>query len=100
MFDEKLLAPLIEEELNEANKAHPPFASMHEGYAVLKEEIEETKEVLDCIKSDLDMLWFGVKHDVDVSRFAETIYEKSIWLMAEAAQVGAMAKKFLNINKC
>lgn len=39
---------LAEEELDRANKIHPPFHSDHEGKAVIQEEIEEA---FDCLKN-------------------------------------------------
>lgn len=98
MLDKKTLDPLIQQELAEANKIHPQFASPHEGYAVLKEEVEETQEALAHIKTLLNLMWFAVRRDLKADKVAQEIYEKSMEVMAEAAQVGAMAKKFLNIK--
>jgi NTP pyrophosphatase (non-canonical NTP hydrolase) len=69
-FDEQLQD--IVRELRRANQTHPrPFASAHEGYAVLIEEVDE--------------LWDEIKRS-KVDRVA---------LRKEAVQVAAMALKFL-----
>lgn len=56
-------------EYERASKLHKPFNSPHEGYAVIKEEVDE---MWDCIK----------ENEVDHAR-------------REAMQVGAMALRFL-----
>ena len=53
-----------------AKEIFPPFNSAHEGFAILKEEVDE--------------LWQEVKHG-----------ENPADLKAEAIQVGAMAMRFL-----
>jgi len=60
----------IKEEYLKANKKFPPFHSTHEGYAVLKEEVDE--------------LWDGIKANAFVGK-----------LESEAIQVSAMALRFL-----
>lgn len=62
-------ARLALEELSRAERKHPDFHSGHEGYAVIKEEIEE--------------LWDAVKRDDTLSA------------TVEAVQVAAMALRFL-----
>ena len=46
MTDKKIIHNLIEEEMAEANKLHPLFASPHEAWAVIREEIEELHDSL------------------------------------------------------
>lgn len=73
------------------------FASPHEGYAVIKEEVEETYEDLESLKWHLDYLWRSVRAD-DPDNYrdaAGTIQTKAVELASEAIQVAAMAKKFL-----
>ena len=40
------LEPIVVEELARANEKFPQFASGHEGYAVIKEEVEEAIRIL------------------------------------------------------
>lgn len=64
---------LIVDELYKANKSYPAFHSTHEGYAVIKEEVDE--------------LWDEIKTSKSVNANE---------LMAnEAVQVAAMAIKFI-----
>ena len=63
MTDNKIIHNLIEEELAEANKIHPLFQSPHEAYAVMLEELEETKEELDTCERLLEMTWDRVRTD-------------------------------------
>lgn len=64
---------LITDAYNEATAKHSPLRSLHEGYAVLFEEVEE--------------LWDEIKKQSD-EREIDT-------LIKEAAQVGAMAQRIL-----
>ncbi len=67
---EKNALGIISFEYRRAKEIFPPFNSAHEGFAVLKEEVDE--------------LWQEVKHG-----------ENPADLKAEAIQVGAMAMRFL-----
>lgn len=65
---------LIVEELYSANSKHPAFHSTHEGYAVIKEEVDE--------------LWDEIK--------ASKAFDMANRMMVnEAVQVAAMAIKFI-----
>lgn len=63
----------VANELRDATKAFGPFASAHEGYAVIKEEVDE--------------LWESIK--------ANKILGARAHQRAEAIQVAAMAIRFL-----
>lgn len=93
---EKLPA-LVEEELAAAMEEHPLFASAHEGYAVLLEEVEETESNMRAVRNELSALWYGVKSDNlrVVSFQASLVKGAAIDLAAEAIQVAAMAQKLL-----
>ena len=88
---------LIENELDLAKDAHgETFASMHEGAAVLCEEVDEVALEYHDMARNYDMLWKSVKEDDkktarkcadDIASFAER-------LACEAIQVAAMALKF------
>jgi len=103
MIDEglrKTVETLAREELQRASKIHPPFVDMHQGYGVIKEEIEECEEALNTIKTHLDYLWNNVKRD-DLFGFkfeAKTIKIHAIELALEAIQVAAVAEKLMDIN--
>lgn len=63
----------IQNEFARATKKHGAFNSAHEGFAVLKEEVDE--------------LWDEVKKNGSVRDYAK--------LRAEAVQIGAMAMRFI-----
>jgi hypothetical protein len=46
---EQLIVDLVLEELEKAEEEFPEFNSPHEGYAILKEEVDE---LWDCIKAN------------------------------------------------
>lgn len=95
------LFDLVGEELAAANAIYPPFASMHEGYAVLLEEVEEAKDELETLERRLGRLWaFCKRNRADLAK--DTIFGiegDAIHLAAEAIQVAAMARKFQAIGK-
>lgn len=73
----------------------PSYNSLHEGYAVLKEEVEEVETDFNYIKDHLSDLWQSVKHDdaEDVRAEARLIAKYALYLAEEACQVAAVAKK-------
>lgn len=100
-YVERLIPALVDAELKEANRQNPPFHSMHEGYAVLKEEVEETEEALEVVKDYLASMWRNIRRDDTpcVKIAAEYLEHRAIHMAAEAIQVAAMAKKFQAIGK-
>lgn len=85
-------------EINEAVKAYgAEYHSLHEGYAVLLEEVEETERDFDYIKNHLAMLWDAVKVDNanEVKSNARIIGLDAIELAKEACQIAAVCKKIL-----
>ena len=97
---DKLIA-LVGEELEAANAIYPPFHSMHEGYAVILEEVEEAKEELETLERRLERIWlYSKRNRFDLAK--DTIFcieGDAIQLAAEAIQVAAMARKFQAIGK-
>jgi hypothetical protein len=80
MYREEAIA-LVSSELDLAQETFPPFNSPHEGYAVLKEEVDE--------------LWNAVKALPSGTAKVEPGQE----IEYEAKQVAAMALRFL-IDLC
>ena len=72
MTNEEIIK-LILEELESANKKYPNFHSTHEGYAVIKEEVDE--------------LWDEIKK----SKYTQA----NRMMINEAIQVAAMSIKFI-----
>lgn len=94
------LPALVEEELESANSLHTVFHSHHEGWAVLKEEVEEAHDELIDAELQLLNMWRALKADDDVEAqsAARKIEWRAIRLAAEAIQVAAMARKFQAIE--
>lgn len=87
---------LVNKELEAANKKFRQFASPHEGYAVLREELDEVQLAHDTLKMETDnRFWNMVKANRTVPRDdLRTIQRAAIALAVEAIQVAAMAKKY------
>ena len=89
---------LAEMEKRDANRKFPLFHSLHEGYAILLEEIEEAREALNFAEGSLSMLWAHIR-DNNAGRaleFAGRVREHALDLAMEAVQVAAMAQKFID----
>lgn len=87
------LHELVGIELAEANKAYGLFHSLHEGYAVLREEVEEASEALNAVKESLDTIWLGCRNS-NPRWVALTEAERdALHLASEAIQTAAMARK-------
>lgn len=87
---------LANEELNRSYKKFPSFHSPHEGYAVIKEELEETDEEVTGIKHGAMCMWSAIRCNDVTPVYLNEIKEHAIHAAAEAIQVAAMAQKFLN----
>lgn len=90
---------LIENELDFAADEHgATFASLHEGAAVLFEEVQEAQDEDGSIDNLIQVFWEAVKNE-DSKRarmFAEEIASHAERLACEAIQVAAMALKFVD----
>lgn len=95
----KQIELLAAEELNCANANFPQFASKHEGYAVLLEEVEESADEMEAIMEQTAYLWNKIKNDSDTTGEIEAIRRHATRLAAEAVQVIAMTDKFMEIKK-
>lgn len=92
-----MLPALVVRELAAANDEFPPFQSLHEGYAVMLEEFEETLEALTEVECRLNNMWKDIRLDRThlVESYAADISNYAQHTAAEAIQVAAMAKKML-----
>jgi len=92
---------LTEEELKNSMIKFPLFNSTHEGYAVIKEEVEEAAEELENVNFSLSSIWRNVKiNDKETAiKHAGHLKDFAIKLAAEAIQVAAMAQKFTDSFK-
>lgn len=93
---EKLVNVLIDEEYkNACNKYGSEYHSLHEAYAVLKEEIEEAETEIKFLKRWFENIWESIKTDnityqYDCIEELKSCVENSI---KELAQVGAVVLK-------
>lgn len=92
---------LAEMEKQDANRKFPLFHSLHEGYAVLLEEVEEARESLNLAEGSLSTLWAHIRDNNAgcALEFAGRIREHALDLAAEAVQAAAMAQKFIDSAK-
>ena len=89
------LPALVQEELAAANAEHPAFHSLHEGYAVLLEEVEEAKKEMDGMENCMMSIWACVRNDkIGIAlNWADILENVATRLAAEAIQVADMAEK-------
>ena len=75
------------------------YNSLHEGYAVLLEEVEEAEIEMDLVKENLSCMWETVKrgHEPgDKINAVENIASRAERLALEAVQVAAVCNKIKN----
>ena len=86
---------LVSMALQHAKENHEDFHSLHEGYAIMLEEIEECRDELQIIQSLNSDLWQAVKDDnaAGAKMEMDEIEEAAVRLASEAIQVAAMARK-------
>lgn len=92
----RAVSDLVDKEYGWAAKTHGgAAASPHEGYALIKEEIEEADQEMERLKKKLAFLWLNVKNDADdmVQRNFEDMKSMAIAGACELIQVAAMADK-------
>ena len=95
---ENQVRELVKVELAAANERFPQFHSQHEGYAVIKEEVDELKEYTDLINNRMIYLWARVRFNSSCEEIVSRIYDDAINAACEAIQVAAMCKKFLEME--
>lgn len=97
---EKIVIDLINEEYSNAIKNHGDgYHSSHEGYAILKEEIEEVDIEIEDLKRWLDDFWESVKNNNYYNEPKRCVEELEVCVenaIKELAQVGAVLKKLKN----
>lgn len=101
-FLSKQLGDLVDAELIIANEKFDEFHSMHEGYAVIKEELEEAIYEISLACKYNDKVWNEIKENATmykVLKSIEMIELTAIKAIIELIQVSAMTRKFKNLNK-
>ena len=96
---ERLTQDLIQAEYKNACKNYgEKFNSLHEGYAVLLEEVEEANEDMTRIKYSLEDFWKWIKQDTKINpKDIDIVIEEYLkYCISELAQVGAVLMKIKN----
>lgn len=92
----RVVQQATKDELDRSIKAYfPLFHTEHEGYALLKEEVEEATEEVDKINQKLKMLWDSIKRNEYPNSSIHLIKSHAELLACEAIQVAAMVQKFI-----
>lgn len=92
----ELIVQACKEELRNAKTFGEFYNSPHEAYAILKEEIEETKDNLSRVETLLNDIWQNIKDNDDEELTANIITLKSYAILTvfEAVQVCGVSEKF------
>lgn len=103
MISEKAVEALelaINFEFNKITADHGEvYASEHEAYAVLLEEVEEAREAYKCMKIWLKAAWRNIKANENNQLVIEKIKEEAIELIKESVQCAAVCERFLETIK-
>lgn len=92
-----LINQAIENEYKKMCSTHgAKYHTEHEGYAVLKEEIEEAEEEVKIINDFFSRLWINIKKNEHFVCELKGIKGRAEFLAQEACQVSAVCQKFLN----
>lgn len=89
---------LVDKELTAANKVFPPFVSVHEAYAVIKEEKEELEEAAEGVNRYHELMWSQIRNNRPSDEIEHTLVGlrgKAMEAAIEAIQTAAMADKAL-----
>lgn len=93
----EIIEQMAAEELARANQTFPMFASWHEAYAVLLEEVEEAKDEITKLKVHVDFYWDAVKAksatDACRESCVKAIQDAAFKGVGELIQVIAMCDK-------
>lgn len=86
----------VDVEQHEAEKNHGRvFASTHEGYGVLSEELQEATDEEENVMSSLGKLLYAIRQDSheDMKQVCQHIERCAVLAACEYCQVAAMARK-------
>ena len=75
------------------------YASEHEAYAVLKEEVEEAEDALSLLKGKLDYIWENIKLNWKDEGIVYEAKQSALALAEEAIQCVAVCERFLETEK-
>lgn len=96
---ENIVNQLIQAEYkNACEKFGKKYNSLHEGYAVLLEELEKVKPEITQLLNSFDVFWLWVKRNNQCHTYlcVEDMYKATENAISELAQVGAVLMKIKN----
>lgn len=95
---ENQIKNLIAKEIQRASTLFRPIHSAHEGYGIIKEEIEEIKDEIEPLKNSFDRFWDHIKNNNPEGYYFELnhMYKFAFNAIKEAIQICAMIKRFEN----
>ena len=71
------------------------YASPHEGYAVLKEEVEEVEESLELLKDKLSQIWQNIRMNWNDSTVVYGAQQAAVSVAEEAVQCAAVCERLM-----
>lgn len=89
---------LVSDEYDRAASIHGEvFASSHEGYGVIAEEVQETQEELEYVEKYMSGLLTAIRgtDKQNVIDWADSVRDVAVNAAAEAIQVAAMCEKLV-----
>ena len=91
------LTEITEREAARADKKWPRYASHHEAYAVLLEEVLEAQEELIKLRHALDLYWGAIRNNrtEDFDDLLYTIRRQALLCAAESVQAAAVCERAL-----
>lgn len=97
----KAIYDMAKEEYERANSSHGPIAFAHEGWALVKEELEETQEELDDVEGYIAGMWDNIRLDdlPEAKSKATLAWAAAIRCACEAVQVAAVCYRFMDLKE-
>lgn len=71
------------------------YASPHEGYAVLKEEVEESEECIQLLNDKLSKVWQNIRINWNDPTAVYEAQQSAVALAEEAVQCAAVCERFI-----
>ena len=71
------------------------YASPHEGYAVLKEEVEEAEESIQLLNEKLSKIWQNIRINWNDPTAVYEAQQSAVALAEEAVQCAAVCERFI-----
>ncbi len=90
---------VLHEFRNIVKKYGPTYASKHEGYAVLQEEVEEACEAAEFMQDSLKRLWTSIRQNEFSDFELAQVRNFAMALANEAVQVAAVCERFMETVK-